>query len=126
MHLCILAALEQAPAAVVGKGQVCGQVTQDPGGDARSFPALTAQVLHSHGDLLAVMLQLLSAGCQGLQVGLQAVLGWAKTVSMRLVQLGRWLSWCLLVLAVLCEIPIIRQRSLNPSRCSKWRGDIFM
>lgn len=65
MHLCNLAALEQAPTAVVGKGQVCGQVTQDPHGDPRSFPACTVQVLRTLGDLLAVMLKLLCAGCQG-------------------------------------------------------------
>lgn len=68
-HLCLLAALEQAPAAAVGEGQVCGQVTQDPNGDPRSFPAYTDQVLHALGDLLAVMLQPQCAGCQGLQVG---------------------------------------------------------
>lgn len=58
---------------------------------------------------------------------LRIALGWAKTASVPLVQPGRWLSWCLLVLLCCMRLPpITRQRSLNPSRCSKWRSDIFM
>lgn len=119
-----LAVLEQAPTAVVAKGQVCGQVTQEPDGHPRAS-------LHAQSKCYRPLetFWLWCSSCTECWLPasrLPVALAWAKTASVPLVQPGQ-LSWCLLVLLCCMRLPpITRQRSMNPSRCSKWRSDIFM
>lgn len=120
VHLCNLPDISLG--VVVGWGQICGQTTQGLRGDLCA--PLCAQSERS--ELLETSWPQCSS-CRGLAASacklVARVSGLAKTMSVWLVQLSWWVSWCL---AVLHKAPTARQQSLNPSRCFKWRGYVFV